>query len=113
MLQKLNMYGIKYQELNWVSSYLDNRKQAVFCHIELSCFVDVNCGVPQGSLLGPFLFLLFINDISQFRTDGCLTNVFADDSMIYASGDNTLEVQQKLQQCVEIEVHSTKLIALK
>ena len=47
------------------------------------------------------LFLLFINDISQFTTDGCLTNLYTDDSMIYASGDNFLEVQQKLQQCVK------------
>ena len=89
------MYGIKHQELKWFSSYLNNRKQAVLCHNELSCFVDVTCGVPQGSVLGPFLFLLFINEISQFTTDGCLTNLYADDSMIHASGDNILQVQQK------------------
>ena len=77
------------------------RHKQVLCHNELSCFVDVTCGVPQGSVLGPFLFLLFINDISQFTTDGCLTNLYADDSMIYASGDNILQVQQKLQQCVK------------
>ena len=95
------MYGIKHQGWKWFSSYLDNRKQAVLCHDELSCFVDVTCGVPQGSVLGPFLFLLFNNDISQFTSDGCLTNLYADDSMIYASGDNILQVQQKLQQCVK------------
>ena len=101
LLQKLSMYGIKHQELKWFSSYLDNRKQAVLYHNELSCFVDVTCGVPQGSVLGPFLFLLFINDISQFTTDGCLTNLYADDSIIYASGDKILQVQQKLQQSVK------------
>ena len=66
----------------------------MLCHNELSCFVDVTCG-------GPFLFLLSINDILQFTTDGCLTNLYADDSMLYASGNNILEVQQKLQQCVK------------
>ena len=96
LLQKLSMHGIKYQELKCFSSYLDNQKQAVLCHNELSCFVDVICGV-----LGQFLFLLFINDVSQFTTDGCLTNLCADDSMIYASGDDILQVQQKLQQCVK------------
>ena len=54
----------------------------------------------RGSVLGPFLFLLSINDTSQFTTDGCLTNLYADDSMIYASGDDILQVQPKLQQCV-------------
>ena len=97
LLQKLGMYGIKHQELKWFSSYLDRRKQAVLCHNELSSFVDVTCGVPQGSVLGPFLFLLFINDMSQFTTDVCLTNVYADGSMIYASGDNIPEVKQNLQ----------------
>ena len=51
-------------------------------------------------MLGPFLFLLFINDISNFTTDGCVTNLFADDAMIYASGDSVSEVQLKLQSCL-------------
>ena len=100
LLQKLSMYGIKHTELEWFSSYLDKRKQAVFCHNKLSSLVDLTTGVPQGSVLGPFLFLLFINDISNFTTDGCVTNLFADDAMIYASGDSVSEVQRKLQSCL-------------
>ena len=91
------MYGIKNTELEWFSSYLSNRIQAVLCHNELSSSVDITTGVPQGSVLGPFLFLLFINDISNFTTDGCVTNLFADDAMIYASGDSVNEVKLKLQ----------------
>ena len=97
LLQKLRMYGIKNTELEWFSSYLSNRIQAVLCHNELSSSVDITTGVPQGSVLGPFLFLLFINDISNFTTDGCVTNLFADDAMIYASGDSVNEVKLKLQ----------------
>ena len=100
LLQKLSMYGIKHTEFKWFSSYLDKRKQAVFCHNKLSSLVDITTGVPQGSVLGPFLFLLFINDISNFTTDGCVTNLFADDAMIYASGDSVSEVQRKLQSCL-------------
>ena len=100
LLQKLSMYGIKHTELEWFSAYLDKRKQAVLCHNKLSSFVDITSGVPQGSVLGPFLFLLFINDISNFTTDGCVTNLFADDAMIYASGDSVSEVQLKLQSCL-------------
>ena len=48
---------------------------------KLSSFVDITSGVPQGSMLGPFLFLLFIYDISNLTTDGCVTNLFADDAM--------------------------------
>ena len=94
------MYGIKHTELEWFSFSLDKRKQAVFCHNKLSSWVDIITGVPQGSVLGPFLFLLFINDISNSTTDGCVTNLFADDAMIYASGDSVSEVQRKLQSCL-------------
>ena len=94
------MYGIKHTELEWFSSYLDKRKRVVFCHNKLSSLVDITTGVPQGSVLGPFLFLLFINDISNFTTDGCVINLFADDAMIYASGDSVSEVQRKLQSCL-------------
>ena len=100
LLQKLSMYGIKNTELEWFSSYLGKRKQRVLCHNKLSSFVDITSGVPQGSVLGPFLFFLFINDISNFTTDGCVTNLFADDAMIYAPGDSVYEVQLKLQSCL-------------
>ena len=100
LLQKIRMYGIKHTELEWFSSYLDKRKQTVFCHNKISSLVDIITGVPQGSVLGPFLFLLFINDISNFTTHGCVTNLFADDAMIYASGDSVSEVQRKLQSCL-------------
>ena len=100
LLQKLSMYGIKNTESEWFSSFLCKRKQAVLCHNKLSSFVDITSGVPQGSLLGPFLFLLFINDISNVTTDGCVTNIFADDAIIYASRDSVSEVQLKLQSCL-------------
>ena len=57
--------------------------------------------------------LLYIINDSFSMTYGYLTNLYADDSMICASGDNILEVQQKLQQCIKIKVHGTKLIAWK
>ena len=90
----------RHTELEWFSAYLDKRKQAVLCHNKLSSFVDITSGVPQGSVLGPSLFLLFINDISKFATDCCVTNLFADDTMTYASGDSVSEVQPKERSCL-------------
>ena len=96
------MCGIKHTDLEWFSAHLDKRKQAILCHNKLSSFVDITSGVTQESVLRPFLFLLFINDISNFTTGGCVTNLFADDAMIYASGDSVSEVQLKLQSCLWI-----------
>ena len=87
------MYGIKQMELEWFSSCLHKCKQAVLCHNKLLSSVDITNGVLKGSVLGPHLFLLFINDISNFMTDGCVMNLFVDDAMIYASGDSVSEVQ--------------------
>ena len=101
LLKKLSLYGIKNIELEWFKSYLHQRQQAVLCNGKLSSFVDISSGVPQGSVLGPFLFLLFINDISNFAVNGCLINLFADDTIIYTCGDSIDEVQNKLQTCLD------------
>ena len=88
-------------ELEWFKSYLHQRQQAVLCNGKLSSFVDISSGVPQGSVLGPFLFLLFINDISNFAANGCLIDLFADDTIICTSGDSIDEVQSKLQKSLD------------
>ena len=95
------MYGIQDTELSWFSSYLQNRKQAVFCHGKLSKFLDIKTGVPQGSVLGPYMFLMFINDVTCYLTEGSTTNLFADDSSIYAVGKSIEEVRNKLQACID------------
>ena len=79
------MYGITSNELKWLSSYLRGRKQVVKFHQETSEFCDITCGVPEGSFSGPMLFLLFINDISNFAVEACVLNMYADDVIIYTS----------------------------
>ena len=100
LLKKLEMYGFQDVELTWFKSYLYNRQQLVSFQQETSEYLDIKNGVPQGSVLGPILFLLFINDISNFTLEGCVLNMFADDVIIYASADNVELLKHKLETCM-------------
>jgi len=100
LLTKLNHYGIFGTAGNWFLSYLSNRKQFVTIGNIKSEILTVNCGVPQGSVLGPTLFLLYINDL--INTSKLLSfHLFADDSNLFYSHKNLNELQAIMN--VELE----------
>lgn len=81
LLQKLNIYGIRGICLQWIDSYMRDRKQFVSVDGEISDHLNISHGVPQGSILGPLLFLLYINDFNQ-STKSSTTIHFADDTTV-------------------------------
>ena len=84
LLKKMHNYGIRGTVLSWFQDYLSHRQQYVVVHSSTSCKSYITCGVPQGSILGPLLFLIYINDI--INSSSLLTYVlFADDTSVFYS----------------------------
>ena len=81
LLDKMQIYGITGVPHKWFSSYLDNQKQ--YCRVKCttSSIVSIDLGVPQGLCLGPFLFLLYINDV-PFALKRAKATMYADDTAI-------------------------------
>ena len=95
LVDKLSFYEVRGIANTWLDNYLMNRKQYVVVDNQASSMQFIKCGVPQGSVLGPVLFLLFINDICIVSN---LLNfvLFADDTNIFCSNENVAVLQYTL-----------------
>ncbi|CAB4033496.1 Hypothetical predicted protein [Paramuricea clavata] len=99
LLQKLKCYGVTGNLLGWFADYLNNRRQRVVVDGVASRWAPVTSGVPQGSILGPVLFVIFINDIPEV-TDGTSPALFADDTKVYKDVRSVTDCE-KLQQTLD------------
>lgn len=95
LLLKLKKYGINQYALKIIDSYLSSRMQCVEIEGVQSDYKDITIGVPQGSILGPLLFLLYINDFPSISKHS-LCIQYADDTALFFEGDSAHELQTKL-----------------
>ena len=86
LIKKLNSYGIRDSALHWFKSYLSDRTQAVNINSTLSGFKSIDIGVPQGSIFGPLLFIIFVNSLPESVSSSfgkCV--MYADDTTLLLS----------------------------
>jgi len=101
LLNKLKHYGIRGTCLKWLNSYLSNRTQYVKINKTKSIIQEINCGVPQGSVLGPLLFIIYTNDIPN-QLQFTRTILFADDTTIYCSNTNLNNLYQDINHDLDV-----------
>ena len=118
LLQKLETAGVNIHILTWLHDYLCDRKQYVCVNGSSSEMLPVHSGVPQGSVLGPILFIIFINDVSQVPlSDGSLLTLYADDIMLhrpiysiddYESLQNDIDNLYLCSSSISLDFNATK-----
>lgn len=110
LLRKLENYGIRGQALMLLRSYLTSRTQCVSFQDSTSSLLDVGYGVPQGSILGPLLFLLYVNDlVNCYLESDCKFVLYADDTNIFISGPSKEKTFLKANKILKIVSHYMKV----
>lgn len=102
LLHKLELYGFRGRTLDLIKSYLKDRSQIVEIKKIKSLPKPITCGVPQGSILGPLLFIIFINDVGDSMPLNCNTLLYADDTSFVFQGTTSDEVGHNANKCLSV-----------
>ena len=94
---KLYHYGIHGCAYKWLNSYSTNRTRFVTCNGTVSDHQTVKCSVPQGSILGPLLFLVYVNDLPS-SCSSALPMLFADDTNLFLSGSDPICIERMMNE---------------
>ena len=100
LIKKLKVYGLRDDVVNWIQSYLTDRFQSVWIDHVFSDLIETYSGVPQGSILGPLLFLIYFNDLPTYMNGDI--ECYADDSTFSSSGLQAEDLSEKLSADSEI-----------
>ena len=101
LIHKLSAYGISGDLNEWISSFLTGRSHCTRVNQSCSDYVNIHSGVIQGSVLGPLLFLLYVNDVTDLFDESCKCKLYADDIKLYSVVDNLCDyrvIQRKLSE---------------
>ena len=117
LLEKLSCYGLRDKELSLFQSYLSNRFQCCSVNGNISGFMPITCGVPQGSILGPLLFIIYMTDLQNI-TSTCDISMYSDDAhlssaMSYPNDKNVELIPEFVKICDWLQANKLSLNILK
>ena len=97
LIQKLKYYGVDDNDINWLNSYLTCRTHYTSIRGHDSSPLPISCGIPQGSIIGPLMFIIYINDL-PLHVSHCEVSMYADDTALYYASKSVSDLINKINE---------------